>query len=177
MSKGIFSAVALCLLLAACTSVTESSEYLSLQSDLQTATADLESSEATLDARDTELVVANDALTAVEEDLASVQAELAEAEESIDGLEENLAEAQDLLDLASADFEGQGGEPYPEAVRAGFIDGCSEDADLEECTCLVEFLEQELSLEQFLDVSLAIAAGEDSEGLAVFLEAAFECSL
>lgn len=163
MSKTIFSTVALCVLLAACSPVAESTEYLSLQTELEEAESDVSAAE--------------DALADAENELAALQSELDTSEALASDLGDQLAETEELLAEATSGFTGEGGEPYPEIVRAGFIEGCAEDGDLEACECMVDYLEQEISLEQFVELSLALTTSETGEGLEILVGAAIACGL
>ncbi|MBI1404505.1 MAG: hypothetical protein GC145_00095 [Caulobacter sp.] len=53
--------------------------------------------------------------------------------------------------------------PYPADLHDNFISGCTEDetVDLETCECFYRNIQQQLTVEEFIDLDKASEAGDD----------------
>jgi len=56
--------------------------------------------------------------------------------------------------------EGEGGGAYPEAAREAFLDSCEGGSTPETCECALQYLEENVSLEDFVQAGIAISQGE-----------------
>lgn len=70
-----------------------------------------------------------------------------------------------LVALAACGGDGNGGgEDYPPAVRDQFIQSCTGSGGTnEQCTCALDRLEDEFTLEEFTEESVKFAQGEPSD--------------
>ena len=147
------------LLVAACSGdVTESEEYLELQAELETQTeavAEIQNQLEDSNSRESELTA----------ELESMRSELEDLTAEVD-------EANTRADQAVTDLEDYINRPWPEPLKDEFVVGCSQQPDegltaeqqVELCSCLVDELEQQLTLDDFLALSAsAFALGDDAD--------------
>lgn len=70
----------------------------------------------------------------------------------------------------------QSPNPYPEKIKQAFLSGCTSKLQPEmqsTCSCMIDKVEKEYTLGEFLEISLELAEGEQPP--ARFLEIALEC--
>jgi len=168
--------VALVLLVAAasCSSdATESEEYQSLDADheaLQETHRELQTEKQALEEEVQALSETGDELReerqALEEELDAARSSLEEAEASLDEAEALLEEAQ-----------GTGDEPWPDELKALFVEGCSEappdeslsaegvgaDQQRAMCECTVEELSGTVSMVDFMTFSMLAYSEAEAE--------------
>ncbi len=159
---------------------TQSAEYLSLQAELEDRTRDLQ---AQLDAAETDLAAdrteladlgsrlsaATDELAAATSSATELEERLGAAEAAIADLEGRLEQSESRADEAVAALAELEDAPWPEAIKALFVDGCAVDdrgrpdpTSVPLCTCMVDALETEITLVDFLLLSLT-AIDPDAE--------------
>jgi hypothetical protein len=56
--------------------------------------------------------------------------------------------------------EGEGEGAYPEAARDAFLDSCEGGSTPETCECALQYLEENVPLEEFVQAGIAISQGE-----------------
>jgi hypothetical protein len=56
--------------------------------------------------------------------------------------------------------EGEGEGTYPEAAREAFLDSCEGGSTPETCECALRYLEENVSIEDFVEAGIAISQGE-----------------
>ena len=63
-------------------------------------------------------------------------------------------------ETASTDGSGEG--KYPEAARSSFLDSCEASASAEQCECALSYLEENVTLDEFIQAGLDISQGKDA---------------
>ena len=153
--QNLATVTALVLVIAGCSGdVTESEEYLDLQSELETQTSEVQTLQSDL------------------EDSQAKEAELGSELEGlrtqIEDLTAELDDASSRAEAAESDLEDFLNRPWPDAVKELFVVGCTEGpngglTDEEEsqlCVCMVDELEQTISLDDFIVFSSLAFASE-----------------
>ncbi len=54
------------------------------------------------------------------------------------------------------------GGQYPTAARESFLDSCEASATAEQCECALSYLEENVSLDDFIQAGLDLQAGKDA---------------
>ena len=149
--------VVLAMLAASCSGdVTESEEYLELQSELDTQAEEIQTIQGELEdsrTRETEL---NSELEVVRSEIGDLTADLEEASN-------RAAEAEAELD----DYINR---PWPDPLKEMFVVGCTDtpnegltdEQETELCSCVVDELEQTVTLDDFMVFSTLAFASEGS---------------
>lgn len=173
--------IVLALVAAGCSQdPTQSAEYLELEAELESRTRDLQEQ---LDAAETELtadrseiedlgsrlIEATDQLEAATAGAAELEDRLSAAESAIADLEAELEQSESRADDAIAALAELEDAPWPEGIKALFVEGCAVD-DLGRpdptseplCSCMVDALETEITLVDFMVLSLT-AIDPDAE--------------
>jgi hypothetical protein len=55
-----------------------------------------------------------------------------------------------------------GGEQYPAAARNSFLDSCEASATAEQCECALSYLEENVTLDEFIQAGLDISQGKEA---------------
>lgn len=174
-------AFVLALVTAGCSQdPTQSAEYLELEAELESRTRDLQeqldATETELAAERTELEDLGSQLSAATDDLdaatafaAELEDRLSTAESAIADLEGQLEQSESRADDAIAALAELEDAPWPEAIKALFVEGCAVDergrpdsAAEPLCSCMVDALETEITLVDFMVLSLT-AIDPDAE--------------
>lgn len=61
----------------------------------------------------------------------------------------------------TASTDSAGGK-YPEAARSSFLDSCEASATPEQCECALSYLEENVSLDEFIQAGLDISQGKEA---------------
>lgn len=61
---------------------------------------------------------------------------------------------------SSTSKDGEGEGAYPETAREAFLDSCEGGSTPETCECALRYLEENVSLEDFVQAGIAISQGE-----------------
>lgn len=63
-------------------------------------------------------------------------------------------------ETASTDAPAEG--KYPEAARTSFLDSCEASATPEQCECALSYLEENVTLDEFIQAGLDISQGKEA---------------
>ena len=150
--------VVIALAVSACaTDPLESAEYAALAERLDGEQARADAAETGANALRSEVA----ALKAERDDLGG-SLELARSE--LTGVRDRLSDARSEVAEAEAALEAEVSKPWPAVVKSVFVEGCvaeddpflSEEEERFLCTCIVDALEPEVSLEEFLTLSVGL---------------------
>lgn len=145
--------------LSACSGdVTESDEYQALQAQLDEQAAELETTQAELAATQADL---EETQASLEDATTSVAA----AETSLEETETALTDAEARAEEAETALDEELNRPWPEEVKNLFVAGCAEapeegltvEQSVQICQCMLDDVEQEVSLVDFMIFSSAAA--------------------
>ena len=149
--------VVLVILVASCSGdVTESEEYLALQAEFETQAEEIQTIRAELeDSRTRE---------------AELSSELEDIRLEIGDLTEELEEASSRAADAEAELDDYINRPWPDPLKGLFVVGCTDtpnegltdEQEFELCSCMVDELEQSMTVDDFMVFSALAFASEGS---------------
>lgn len=157
--------VVVALAVAACaTDPLETPEYTALARDLEAARSRADGAEelaATLGSR----------VESAEADRARLESDLADVRSDLDGVRDQLSDARREKAESDRALQAELTKPWPAAVKTMFVEECTADDDpsLSEeqerflCSCVVDALEPQVTLEEFITFSVAVAAPDAIE--------------
>lgn len=158
-------AVPLVLILSSCAgAVTESEEYLALQSDRDELKTSLDETTSRLETAEELAATTQAELDEVRGSLSNAESALEESNTEIADLEASLSEAEDALDAEI-------NRPWPDALKEVFLAGCTEspaegltaEQNQAMCECTLTELQDSVTFVDFMTFSMLAFAATETE--------------